>query len=131
MVGKVINAEEKTEIEVTTMNLIRQQTTIPLPDIKAWGLVADNTLGIGPFIMMDFIEGIGVENILQNPDARIMRQDVSERAVEILFCQMVDFSLQLQKLNFPHISSLTSKSEADLQHLQDQPNWSIPRRRGF
>ncbi|KAF4980844.1 hypothetical protein FZEAL_3242 [Fusarium zealandicum] len=112
MVGKVINADEKTEIEVATMKLIRQQTTIPIPEIRAWGLAADNTLGIGPFIMMDFIEGTSVDDILQTPDARIMRQDISERAIEVLFRQTIDFSLQLQKLDFPHIGSLTSKSTA-------------------
>lgn len=110
MVGKVVNADEKTEIEVATMNLIRQRTTILIPEIKAWGLAADNALGIGPFIMMDFVEGISVDKILQNSDARIMRHDVSEKALEVIFRQMIDFSLQLQKLDFQHIGSLTSKS---------------------
>ncbi|KAF5013358.1 hypothetical protein FDECE_635 [Fusarium decemcellulare] len=110
MVGKVINADEKTEIEVATMNLIRQQTTIPTPEVRAWGLAADNTLGIGPFIMMDFIQGTSVDDILQTPDARIMRQDISQRTIEVIFRQIIHFSLQLQKLDFPHIGSLTSKS---------------------
>lgn len=112
MVGKVVNADEKIEIEVATMNLIRQRTTIPIPEVKAWGLATDNALGIGPFIMMDFVEDISVDDILQNPDARIMRQDISERAIEVIFHQTIDFSLQLQKLDFPHIGSLTSKSTA-------------------
>ncbi|KAK7418114.1 hypothetical protein QQZ08_011369 [Neonectria magnoliae] len=112
MVGKVVNADEKIEIEVATMNLIRQRTTIPIPEVKAWGLAVDNALGIGPFIMIDFVEGISVDDILQNPDARIMRQDISERAIEVIFRQMIDFSLQLRKLDFPHIGSLTSKSTA-------------------
>lgn len=59
--------------------------------------------------MMDFVEGIRVDDILQNPDARIMRQDISERAIEVVLRQMIDFSLQLQKLDFPHFGSLTSK----------------------
>ncbi|KPA35838.1 phosphotransferase enzyme family protein [Fusarium langsethiae] len=113
MVGKVVNADEKIEIEVATMNLIRQQTTIPIPNVKAWGLAADNPLGIGPFIMMDFIEGVTVDDILQDPDARIMRQDVSESVIEAIFRQMVGFLLQLQKLDFSSIGSLTSKSETN------------------
>ncbi|KAG5795590.1 hypothetical protein H9Q69_005354 [Fusarium xylarioides] len=113
MVGKVLNVDEKIETEVATMKLIRQKTTIPVPDVKAWGLAADNALGIGPFIMMDFIEGISVDRILQNPKARIMRQDVSENVVETIFRQMVDFLLQLQKLDFSCIGSLASGFEAD------------------
>ncbi|KAG5775173.1 hypothetical protein H9Q73_011159 [Fusarium xylarioides] len=63
--------------------------------------------------MMDFIEGISVDRILQNPKARIMRQDVSENVVETIFRQMVDFLLQLQKLDFSCIGSLASGFEAD------------------
>lgn len=112
MVGKVVNADEKIEIEVATMNLIRRQTTIPVPEVKAWGLAVDNALGIGPFIMMDCVEGISVDDVLQNPDARIMRQDINERIIEVIFGQMIDFLLQLQKLDFSHIGSLTSKTTA-------------------
>lgn len=108
MVGKVMYADEKVEIEVTTMKLIRQQTNIPVPDVKAWGLAADNPLGIGPFIMMEFIEGIGVDEILQNPDARIMREDINQDTVETILKQTVGFQLQLQKLNFPRIGSISS-----------------------
>ncbi|KAM5347251.1 hypothetical protein ACJ41O_010256 [Fusarium nematophilum] len=110
MVGKVITLDEKVEIEVATMKLIRQRTTIPVPEVKAWGLAADNALGIGPFIMMEFVQGISVDDILQKPDARIMREDISARVVETLFRQTIDFSLQLRKLDFPRIGSLDSKS---------------------
>ncbi|KAF7546380.1 hypothetical protein G7046_g9317 [Stylonectria norvegica] len=93
MVGKVINADEKVEIEVATMRLVRQKTTIPIPEVRAWGLAADNPLGIGPFIMMDFVDG-----------------DVSQTALEVIFRQTINFSLQLRKLDFAHIGSLTSNS---------------------
>ncbi|OBS25875.1 hypothetical protein FPOA_06409 [Fusarium poae] len=63
--------------------------------------------------MMDFIEGIGLDSILQTPESRIMRQDVSERVIEVIFRQVVRFLLQLQKLDFSLIGSLTPKSEID------------------
>jgi hypothetical protein len=110
MVGKVIDADEKVEVGVATMKLVRRRTTIPIPEIKAWGLAADNPLGIGPFIIMDFVEGVSVADILQNPDARIMRDDVSGKTLEIIFRQTVNFLLQLSKLSFPSIGSLTSDS---------------------
>ncbi|KAM0812778.1 hypothetical protein AB5N19_12769 [Seiridium cardinale] len=110
MVGKVMHADEKVEIEVATMKLIRQQTSIPIPSVKAWGLAADNPLGIGPFIMMEFIEGIGVDEIIQNTDARIMREDINQVVVEKIFRQTVGFQLQLRKLDFPHIGSVISNS---------------------
>lgn len=112
MVEKVVNADEKIDIEVATMDLLRQRTTIPILEVKAWGMAAEDALGIGPFIMMDFVEVISLNDILQTPDARIMRQDIIERAIEVILLQMIDVSLQLQKLDFPHIGSLFPKSTA-------------------
>jgi hypothetical protein len=51
------------EIGVATIQLIRQRTNISIPDIKAWGLAADNPLGVGPIISLEFIEGISVDEI--------------------------------------------------------------------
>ncbi|OIW22986.1 hypothetical protein CONLIGDRAFT_694359 [Coniochaeta ligniaria NRRL 30616] len=110
MVGKSINADEKVEIEVATMKLVQHRTTIPIPEIKAWGLAADNPLGIGPFLIMDFVEGVSVADIIQTPDARIMREDVSEKTLEAILRQTVNFMLQLSKLSFPSIGSLSSDS---------------------
>ncbi|XXG99424.1 hypothetical protein Hte_005763 [Hypoxylon texense] len=112
MVGKAMNADEKVEVEVAAMKLIRQQTNIPIPDVKAWGLAADNPLGIGPFIMTEFIEGIGVDEILQNADARIMREDVSDSVIETIFRQTIGFQLQLREVSFLRIGSMTPTSTA-------------------
>lgn len=80
MVGKAVNADKNIDIEVATMDLLRQRTKIPILEVKAWGMAAEDALGIGPFIMMDFVEVISLNDILQTPDARIMRQDIIERA---------------------------------------------------
>ncbi|RDL35414.1 uncharacterized protein BP5553_07345 [Venustampulla echinocandica] len=50
-------ADEKVGTKVEAMSLIREKTTIPIPQIKAWGLAASNPLGLGPFIIIDFIDG--------------------------------------------------------------------------
>ena len=101
--GKVKNADEKVEIEVATMKIILQQTDIPIPKVQAWGLAADNKLGLGPFIITSFIEGVSLGDILQDPkspNSRIMRQDVSEGDIETIYRQIARFMLQLSKLNF-------------------------------
>lgn len=43
-------------MEVAVINLIRRETTIPVPKIVAWGVAAQNPLGLGPFIIMEFIQ---------------------------------------------------------------------------
>lgn len=39
------------------IHLIRK-TTIRIPEIYAWGLARDNPLGLGPFMLMNYIEDI-------------------------------------------------------------------------
>lgn len=112
--GKVKNADEKVEIEVATMNVIHQQTDIPVPEVKAWGLAADNKLGLGPFIITSFIEGVSLGDILQDsesPGARLIRRDISEGDIETIYRQIAHFMLQLSKLNFSKIGSASQKGD--------------------
>ncbi|KAJ5177114.1 uncharacterized protein N7482_002991 [Penicillium canariense] len=104
-------ADEKVAMEVTALNLISDRTTIPVPRVQAWGPAASNPLGLGPFIMMDFINGVSLLDILQDPNAehsRVMREDISESDIEVIYRQMTNFLLQLFKLDFDRIGSLPS-----------------------
>ncbi|KAI1172663.1 hypothetical protein F4777DRAFT_495602 [Nemania sp. FL0916] len=112
IVGRVTNADEKVENEIAAMKLIRRQTSIPIPDIKAWGKAADNPLGVGPFIVMEFIEGICAWDILREGDTILMRGDVDESVLETLMRQAIGFQLQLQQLSFPRIGSFNSASDS-------------------
>lgn len=104
------HADEKVAMEVEVMSLIRKNTTIPVPEIKAWDLTADNPLGLGPFIMMKFIQGISVNNLLRNHDAkrntRLIKEDINEGDLEFLYRQFANFLIQLFKLDFYRIGSL-------------------------
>lgn len=48
-------ADEKVAMEVEALSIIRERTTIPVPKITAWGLADANPLGLGLFILMEFI----------------------------------------------------------------------------
>jgi len=54
--------------EVKTLRLLRERTDIPVPDVKAWGLADQNRLGLGPFIIEQFIEGERLKPILSVSD---------------------------------------------------------------
>jgi hypothetical protein len=109
---KVKHPDEKVEAEVSTLKLIRDKTDIPVPEVKAWGFAAENKFGLGPFIMMSVVKGIDLESILRTPDskARLMRQDIGDGVVALIYCQIARCMLQLFKLDFPQIGSLLSKS---------------------
>ena len=70
-VGRVSDdyTDEKVAMEVTALDLVRNRTTIPVPRVHAWGSAALNPLALGPFIMMDFIDGVSLNDLLRDPDA--------------------------------------------------------------
>jgi aminoglycoside phosphotransferase (APT) family kinase protein len=72
-------ADEKVAVEVEVLALLRHRTSIPVPAVHCWGLAADNPLGLGPYILMDFIEGVSANAFLSHPDedTRILREDIA------------------------------------------------------
>ncbi|CAG7922453.1 unnamed protein product [Penicillium olsonii] len=104
--------DEKVAMEVSALNIIRDTTTIPVPKVRAWGYAASNGLGLGPFIMMNFIDGVGLSSLLQDPKAenssRVVREDISDSDIEIIYRQLANFLLQILKLDFDQIGSLPS-----------------------
>ncbi|BDD56255.1 hypothetical protein MAP00_001729 [Monascus purpureus] len=82
-------ADEKVAMEVTALSIIRSRTTIPVLKIQVWGPAASNPLGLGPFIMMDFIDGVSLSDLLQDPNAespsRAMKEDISDSEVEAIY----------------------------------------------
>jgi hypothetical protein len=90
-VGMVCDAytDEKVAKEVMALSLFHQRTTIPVPTVYAWGLAASNFLGLGPFIMMDFMNGVSLSDILKDPNAepptRLMRGDISDSDIEFIY----------------------------------------------
>lgn len=112
--GKVCEdyMDEKVAMEVSALNLIRETTTIPVPIVRAWGMADSNVLGLGPFIMMDFIDGVSLGTIIKDPNAnppsRVMREDISDSDIEVIYRQMANYLLQLFKLDFDRIGSLPS-----------------------
>lgn len=107
-------ADEKVAMEIKALSLIREGTTIPVPKVHAWGAAADNPLGLGPFIIMDFIDGVNLSDLLRDPNAekptRLMREDIGDIHIEFVYRQFANFLLQLFKLDFDHIGSLPSPS---------------------
>lgn len=117
--------DEKVAMEVTALHLIYERTTIPVPKVQAWGYAASNALGLGPFIMMDFIDGVSLGDLLQDPNAerpsRVMREDISDGDIGVIYRQMANFMLQLFKLDFGRIGSLPSLQAEDESPTPPRP----------
>lgn len=105
-------ADEKVAMEVAALNLIASRTSIPVPRVQAWGPAISNELALGPFIMMDFVDGVSLSELLRDPNAerptRLMREDISDSDIESIYRQLATFLLQIFELDFDQIGSLPS-----------------------
>ena len=112
--GKIIaeHVDEKVASEVAALEVIRKQTSIPVPEVKAWGLAHQNELGLGPYIIEEFIQGQKLKQILRGPDqdSSVLNDKLDEEKVDIIYRQIAQFMLQLFSLDFTRIGSLVAGS---------------------
>ena len=108
------------------MRYVAAHTTIPIPHIYHHGTAAENPTGLGPFIIMDYIDhDQNMSRELHDParpDKRsILDPDVSEEKLEMLYGQMANILLQLSSLSFPIGGSLVEGDGADCTSVGGRP----------
>ncbi|KND88441.1 hypothetical protein TOPH_07035 [Tolypocladium ophioglossoides CBS 100239] len=110
--GIVKFPEEKVSYEVATMRYVAAKTTIPISEIYYCGTGAENPTGLGPFIIMDYIEHERtMSDALNDPliepgEPHVLDTNISEQKLAFLYRQMANIVLQLSTLTFPQIGSL-------------------------
>jgi hypothetical protein len=119
--------EEKVINEVHTMQCIREKTTIPVPEILDWGLTEDSPHALGPFVIMNFVEGTLASSVLQKPmddeDGEwILDPDVDLSKLDTFYQQVAGFMLQLSRLTFSHIGAVS-------RDPKDNTSWTSSMRR--
>ncbi|KAF5020382.1 hypothetical protein F66182_7590 [Fusarium sp. NRRL 66182] len=110
--GIVQFPKEKVRYEVATMRHVASNTTIPVPHIYHYGTAAENPTGLGPFIIMEYIDHHQtLSHALNDPSRHVgeyhrLDPDISQEKLESLYRQMANIVLQLSNLQFPRIRSL-------------------------
>lgn len=115
---------EKVTNEVRTIQYLHQHTTIPVPCIRCWGLAEESPRHLGPFIIMDFIDGVRLSTFLKQPsedeDADlILNLNIEEEMLDTIYNQLADYVLQLSRLNFSHIGAISQDGSE---------NWAVTSR---
>ncbi|TAQ85277.1 hypothetical protein B7494_g6395 [Chlorociboria aeruginascens] len=110
--GRVMFVEKKVRDEVAVMKYIKSTTSIPVPDIIAFGTAEDNVGGFGPFIITEFIYG-------DNLGVKLFDGNSNQDFEESIYRQIAGFLLQLSNCRFDTIGSLYMDSHGD------QPTWSV------
>ncbi|KAI1128633.1 phosphotransferase family protein [Nemania abortiva] len=115
--GIVRFAEEKCRYEVATMRCVAAQTTIPVPKIYHSGTAAENPTGLGPFIIMEYIEhAMTMSDALKDPalepdDYHALDPNINEQKLESCYRQMANIVLQLSTIRFPLIGSIVEDKD--------------------
>lgn len=117
--------EEKIVNEVATMAYIRENTTIPVPMIRGWGLTSESPRQLGPFIIMDFVEGTLASRVIQKPtkddqEEIVLDPDVDDSLLDKFYRQVSGHLLQLSRLSFDRIGAISKAPE--------KGTWSVSKR---
>ncbi|QKX58011.1 uncharacterized protein TRUGW13939_05131 [Talaromyces rugulosus] len=113
--------DEKVTNEVQVMEYLRQHTNIPIPSIHSWGLLAESPQQLGPFIIMDYVEGVLLSTILKQPDQEdvILNPDIDNTILDKIYGQIASYMLQLLVLRF--LASEPSQRTTLQRNLADGP----------
>ncbi|KAL1864619.1 hypothetical protein Daus18300_007636 [Diaporthe australafricana] len=136
--------DEKIRAEVATMRLIRNNTTIPVPEVYGWGTSAGNPTGYGPFIVMEYIEHTrSLQDVIRDRIDSVgstgLKKGVPDKKLLKAYRQMANIMLQLSTIEgtaigYPSLSkplatkppaSSSSSSSAPLQSTSPSPNAPI------
>ena len=122
--GRVIFPEEKVRNEVAVMTYLKQNTNIPVPRIIDHGMGDGSPAGLGPFILMEYVEhASNMTAQLRAPgyergDRPFLDPNIEEEKLEFLYGQVAGILLELCKPSFDKIGSL----------VKDTDSWDISNR---
>jgi aminoglycoside phosphotransferase (APT) family kinase protein len=102
------------------MRYIAKNTSIPVPHVYHYGSAAENPTGLGPFIIMDYIEHHrNMSRALLDPDRApdmrpILDPNISDEKLEFLYSQMASIILQISSMKFDRLGSLVEDSNGSI-----------------
>lgn len=92
--GATMFPEEKVRNEIAVIRYIQDHTTLPVPFFLHWGTKEKNPLGLGPFIIMDWIDhATDMSDALNTPgfaieDRPILDPNIDDAKLELLYRQL-------------------------------------------
>ncbi|KAI1932837.1 hypothetical protein LOZ12_004383 [Ophidiomyces ophidiicola] len=126
MAGSSMFRDEKTRNEVAVMQYIEKNTKIPIPRIVAYGMSHENPSGLGPFIIMEWVDGKKMSEILcgsvSEERGRKIDPEIDISVLKTLYGRMADILLELWDHDFEAIGGLHRED------MGDSTNWKVKHR---
>ncbi|GIK00114.1 hypothetical protein Aspvir_004132 [Aspergillus viridinutans] len=101
--GRVIARREKVEDEVAVMEYVAKHTEIPVPKVLGSGNCV-----VGPYIVMDFIDGNPLSEHLRDPsqETATLNPSIPMSVLKRAYFGMAEVLLELSKPEFPFIGAI-------------------------
>lgn len=101
--GRVVARREKVEDEVAVMEYVAQHTMIPVPKVLGSGKCP-----IGPYIVMDIVEGSPLSGYLRGPSQGpvTLNSNIPMSVLRRAYYGMAEILLELSKPEFPFIGAI-------------------------
>jgi hypothetical protein len=124
---RTLRRDTHTEREVAILQFLRKQTTIPVPEIIAYGFGDAGHPKLGPFIIMTFIHGIPLTDWWKdrNANGTQLKLDIDEGIVRKIYRQVAAILLELTSLKFPAIGTLSLTNAEPSTWSIKSPPWTI------
>jgi hypothetical protein len=117
--GAVMNPLKKVEDEAIVMRFIKEKTSIPIPNYYTHGIASDEFDGLGPFILMDFIPGQRLDELLCSGDE--FKPTITESQLKTVYVQIATMYLELWSLEFDQIGRLSWDEESMQWYVRPDP----------
>ena len=125
--GRVMFPEEKVRNEVDVMTFLKENTNIPVPNIIHHGMGDESPAGLGPFILMEYVaHASNSATQLRAPgyekgDRPFLNPDIEEEKLVSFYGQVANILLELSKLSFDKIGSLSRNNNANGWSISNRP----------
>lgn len=118
--------EEKVKSEVQVLEYLREHTKLPVPQVTSWGLTDESPKNLGPFIIMNCIEGTSLSTLLRQPiqseeDHIILRGDIDDSKLDYVYEQLAEFMVELSRLDFDAIGAIAKNSDTNKWLATERP----------
>jgi hypothetical protein len=115
--------DEKVVNEVQIMEYLRQNTDIPIPRVHSWGLTAESPQQLGPFIIMDYVNGTLLSTILKQPDQEdmVLNPNIDNTTLDKIYYQIAYYMFQLSQLTFVRIGAISKDHASNAWHVSGRP----------
>ncbi|KXG46508.1 uncharacterized protein PGRI_053640 [Penicillium griseofulvum] len=115
--------DEKVLNEVQIMEYLHQNTDIPIPRLHSWGLTAESPQYLGPFIIMDYVNGTLLSTILKKPVqvTIVLNPSIDNAILDKIYYQIAYYIFQLSQLTFASIGAISKDHTSGAWHVARRP----------